>query len=92
MIEFSKTMHSAIKSRTATKEELANYLITNLPATEIANELAEYILKENTVTPISVSQEEYERITSLFRIKGQRLVDGCYVAETRGRKAVTNKE
>lgn len=88
MIFFSKEMQSAIKSKKATKEEIANYLLTNLTVMEMANELADYIMKETPVSqPIAITEEEYERICSMFRVKGKRMVDGCYVAETRGRKS-----
>lgn len=93
-MEFSKNMHSAIKSKATTKEELSKYLLTNFTVMEIAEELADYILKEVPASqPIAVTEEEYERICSMFRVKGTRCVDGNYIQETRGRKkAVTNKE
>lgn len=90
MIEFSKNMYSAIKNKTATKEEIANYLLTNLTVMELAEELADYIMKETPANqPIAVTEEEYERICSMFRIKGKRMVEGNYIRETRGRKAKT---
>jgi hypothetical protein len=93
MIEFSKSMYSAIKGKTVTKEELSKYLLSNLTVIEIADELADYIMKETPASqPIAVTEEEYERICSMFRVKGQRMVDGNYIKETRGRKPVTNKE
>lgn len=94
MIEFSKSMYSAIKGKTVTKEELSKYLLSNLTVIEIADELADYILKDTPGNqPIAVTEEEYERIISMFRVKGQRMVDGNYIQETRGRKkAVTNTE
>lgn len=92
MIFFSKEMQSRVKSKTATKEELANYLLTNLTVMELAEELADYILKETPATQITVTQEEYDKITSLFRVKGQRMVEGNYIKETRGRRPTTNKE
>lgn len=93
MIEFSKSMYSAIKGKTVTKEELSKYLLTNLTVMELAEELADYIMKDTPGNqPIAVTEEEYERITSMFRVKGQRMVDGNYIKETRGRKPVTNKE
>ena len=91
MIEFSENMYSAIKNKTATKEELAQYLLTNLTVMELAEELADYIMKETPASqPIAVTEEEYERICSMFRVKGQRMVEGNYVKETRGRKAKTS--
>ena len=90
MIYFSKEMNSLIKSKKATKEELSKYLLTNLNVFELADELSDYILQDNTTQTIAVTQEEYDKITSLFRVKGQRCVDGNVIAETRGRKrAVT---
>lgn len=86
-------MQSAIKSKTATKEELTNYLLTNLTVMELSEELADYILKETPAQqPIAVTGEEFEKITSLFRIKGTRQVEGNYVKETRGRRPTTNKD
>ena len=93
MIFFSKEMQSAIKNKTATKEDLTNYLLTNLTVMEIAEELADFIMKETPVSqPIAVTEEEYERITSMFRIKGKRMVEGNYIRETRGRKKTTNTD
>ena len=93
MIYFSKEMNSLIKSKKATKEELSNYLLTNLNVFELANELSDYILQDNTTQPITVTQEEYDKITSLFKIRGQRCVEGQVIQETRGRKrATTNPE
>lgn len=93
MIFFSKEMQSKIKNKTATKEELTNYLITNLTVMELAEELADYIMKDTPGNqPITVSQEEYDRVVSMFRVKGTRCVDGNYIKETRGRRPVTNTE
>lgn len=93
MIFFSKEMQSRIKTRTVEKSELTNYLLTNLTVMEIAEELAESIMKETPVSqPIAVTEEEYERICSLFRVKGTRCVEGNYIKETRGRRPVTNTE
>lgn len=86
-------MASSIKSKTATQQQLKDYLLTNLTAPEMAEELAESIMKETPAPqPITVTEEEYERITSLFRVKGLRCVEGNYIKETRGRKSTTNKE
>ena len=92
MIFFSKEMQSRVKSKAATKEEIANYLLTNLTVMELAEELAESIMKETPATQIAVTEEELERITSMFRVKGTRCVEGNYIKETRGRRPTTNKE
>ena len=87
MIYFTKEMNSAIKSGKATKEELSKYLLTNLNVFELADELSDFILNQEATQPIAVSQEDYDRIVSMFRVKGTRCIDGNIIAETRGRKA-----
>lgn len=64
--------------------------ISKYPIDDILTAFTELILlSEDFVqqTPISVSKEEYDRITVLFRVKGQKVLeDGTIVTETRGRK------
>lgn len=87
-------MQSKVKTKACTKEELSRYLLTNLTVIEIADELAEFMLKETPVAqPITVTQEDMDRIVALFKVRGVRCVEGNYIQETRGRhKKVTNKE
>ena len=94
MIYLTKEMQSKVKTKACTKEELSRYLLTNLTVIEIADELAEFMLKETPVAqPITVTQEDMDRIVSLFKVRGVRCVEGNYIQETRGRKkATTNKE
>lgn len=89
MIYFSKEMNSLIKSKKATKDDLTKYLLLNLSALEMVNELADYILQDNTTQTIAVTQEEYDKIMSLFRVKGTRCSEGQVIQETRGRKRAT---
>lgn len=84
----SKEVNRAVNTKSITQEELTKNLLEGYSAVEIAESLAEFILKsKETPSPITVTDEEYQRITSMFRVKGKRMVDGCYVAETRGRKS-----
>lgn len=88
MIQIDPKLLKAIKEGNATQKDLINHL-SNYPLNEILTAFAELIiLSEDFLSPklISVSQEEYNRILSLFRIKGQRTLDGMTVEETRGRK------
>lgn len=83
----------AIKEGNATQNDLINHL-SNYPLNEILAASAELIiLSEDFLSqkPISVSQEEYNRIMGLFKIKGMRSLDGMMVEETRGRKPKTIK-
>ena len=82
-------MQSKIKSRTVEKSELSQYLLTNLNVFELADELSEFILNKEELQPIPLTQEEYDRVVSMFRVRGQRMVDGNIIAETRGRKPST---
>lgn len=88
MIQIDPKLLKSIKEGNATQKDLINHL-SNYPLNEILGAFAELIiLSEDFLSPkpISVSQEEYNRILSLFRIKGQRTLDGMIVEETRGRK------
>lgn len=88
MIQIDPKLLKAIKEGNATQKDLINHLST-YPLNEILTAFAELIiLSEDFLSPkpISVSQEEYNRILSLFKIKGMRSLDGVMVEETRGRK------
>lgn len=74
---------------------LAQWLMNNFTTPQIAQKCAEMIKKEQETTvkaPISVSQEEFDRIFSLFKIKGIRMVEGETVKETRGRPRLDSKK
>lgn len=93
MIQIDPKLLKSIKEGNATQKDLINHL-SNYPLNEILTAFAELIiLSEDFLSPkpISVSQEEYNRIMSLFRIKGLRTLDGMVVEETRGRRPRTIK-
>lgn len=93
MIQIDPKLLKAIKEGNATQKDLINHL-SNYPLNEILTAFAELIiLSEDFLSPkpISVSQEEYDRIMGLFRIKGLRSLDGMMVEERRGRKPRTIK-
>ena len=93
MIQIEPKLLKAIKEGKATQQDLINHL-SNYPLNEILAAFAELIiLSEDFLSqkPISVSQEEYNRIMGLFKIKGMRLLDGVMVEETRGRSKKTIK-
>lgn len=79
-----KALISAVRTGQRTKRELVNDLLRNNNVMELAEALADYVINEEEPTrPITVSQEEYDRIVNLFRIRGLR-TDGTY--ENRGKK------
>ena len=93
MIDIPKSLVKAIQNGQAPLEELTKHLSCQ-PMNEILTAFAELIiLSEDFLSPkpISVSQEEYNRIMGLFKIKGMRSLDGVMVEETRGRKPRTIK-
>lgn len=83
MFILDKALVSAVKTGQVTKRELVNDLLRNNNVMELVERLAEYVINEEDARPITVSQEEYERITSLFRIRGLR-ADGTF--ENRGKR------
>ena len=83
MFLVDKALVSAVKSGQFTKRELVQDLLRQNTIMEMAERLADYIINEDESSPIVVSQQEFDKITSLFRIRGMR-VDGTY--ENRGKK------
>jgi hypothetical protein len=89
MITLSKEVSKSLAKGTITKEELSNIIIDEYSAKSIAESLAEFLLGEKEeLSPIALDKEDYDRVVSLFRIRGQRIVDGQVIEETRGRKRI----
>ena len=87
MIDIPKSVLNRVKGGESI-ELLENYLLNNYPIPLIIKAFSELIVvADNSANKpqILVSESEYEAITSLFRIKGQRVVDGEIVKENRGR-------
>lgn len=72
-----------IKKNLQTKEEIVRYILDNYSAKQLVEELAERIMNEPKTTKITLSQEEYDTVVNLFRVRG---VTSDGTAETRGRK------
>lgn len=92
MIQLPKALIKAISEGNQPLSDLEQYLISNHTIGEILTAFAELIIiAENTVNKpqITVTQEEFDAITSLFKIKGVRTINGVAVAEKRGRKKKT---
>jgi hypothetical protein len=83
MFLLDKALASAVRSGQMDRRELVNDLLRNNNVMELAERLADYVIAYEEPKPIVVSQEEYDRIVSLFKIRGLR-ADGSI--ETRGKK------
>ncbi len=83
MISVDKNLISAVKTGQIDKRELVNDLLRQNNVMELADKLAEYLINYEDASPIVVSPQDFERITSLFRIRGMRS-DGTF--ENRGKK------
>lgn len=69
-------------------ELLENYLMNNYPMPVIVKAFSELILTAQDAInkpQIAVTQSELDSIISLFRVRGQRMVDGEVITERRGR-------
>lgn len=89
MINIPNKLLKCIKDGEVSLSELENYLLSNHSISEIIRGYAELIMVAECVVnkpQITVTQEEFDAITSLFKIKGIRTVDGVVIEETRGRK------
>ena len=88
MINIPKNLIRDVKDGAAKSVEIEKYLIENYTVSEIIKSFVELLL-DNDINrqPISISAEEFNMITSLFRVRGIRVNDdGKITSETRGRK------
>ena len=83
MLLVDKALVSAVKTGQMERRELVQDLLRQNNVMELAEKLADYVIAYDEPKPIVVSQEEYDRIVSLFKIRGLR-ADGT--KENRGRK------
>lgn len=97
MIQIPKQLLKQITDGENPQRELEKHLLNNYPINEIIKAFAELLITtEQTINrqPIVVTQEEYNTIISLFKIRGIKNVNGVICEETRGRpknKLLTNK-
>lgn len=88
MINIPKNLIKSIVDGTEQPIELEKYLIANYTMGTIIKSFSELLISNEMYNQqIVVSQEEYNAIISLFKVKGQRVMeDGTVISETRGRK------
>lgn len=81
----TKDFLKTISDRNVSIQEITDFLIRNYSIYDLATELATYMLKERErpTAKIPVTEQEYQQIINLFRVKGVRPNGEI---ETRGRK------
>lgn len=88
MIDIPKKLLERAKN-TNDHSEIEMYLMNNYPMGSIIKAFAElYVLTADfqvNKPQITVTQAEYEAVVGLFKIKGQRIVNGEVIKESRGR-------
>lgn len=91
MLLIAKELQKAMREGTQDVNELAEYLMKNNSAWELAYSLAELSCTVEASTPkkVVVSQEDMDTIMSIFRVRGVT-EDGK--KEVRGRKRKDEKE
>jgi hypothetical protein len=86
MISIPKNLIKEVMDGEKAPEVLEMYLINNYSLNEVLKFCVDMILNDSNQKPqISITEEEYNYITSLFKVKGQRLINGEVVTERRGR-------
>jgi hypothetical protein len=88
MIEIPKTLLNQVREGEKSIEEIINFLQMKYPMYEILKGYAELaVTAEEYINrpPITVTRQEFEAIMAMFKIKGERFLDGAIVSETRGR-------
>ena len=89
MITPPKALIKAVLDGNQPITDIEQYLLSNHTIGEILRGFAELLLETDEYLnrpKISISQEEYNLITSLFKIRGLKEVNGVIVEETRGRR------
>ena len=89
MITFTKKLKDEFLASDDAVKAASNYLMSNYSINDIVASLAQALINQPEVTRITVTQEEYNTLISLFRVRGVR-EDGTL--EYRGRKRKDSKE
>ena len=75
------TLLKDLKAGVANPVELEKWLIANVPATQLAHELAYFLIQEQVSKPIVLTKQEF---AAHFRVQGYRIIDGKLTEEARG--------
>lgn len=88
MINIPNKLLKEVQEGLKTQKDIESFLMDNYSINQILEGFAELIIiAEETVNKpqITVSEEEFQQITSLFKIKGLREINGIVCEERRGR-------
>lgn len=70
-----------------TKDEVVNELINTYTVKAIVEDYVTMAMETPTEQPkITISREEFDLLTNIFKVRGEKVVDGEVVKENRGRK------
>lgn len=89
MITIRQSLLAQVRNGEATLDELANYLLDSYPVKQIALSLAELLVDTPDISPITVTEQEMNKIKAMFKVRGLR-EDGT--EERRGRKRKDSAE
>ena len=89
MLIVDKDFAKNIREKNLSQQELADHLVRNNTVYDLAMRLAEYMMKDTAPIRITLSEEEYQAVMNLFRIRGTR-ENG--EQETRGRKSIRRED
>ena len=95
MITIPKTLIKEVLDGEKSQEVLEMYIINNYNLNEVIKSCVEMIINSDTYQKpqITVTDEEYNFITSIFKVKGLRTLDnGKVVRENRGRPVKRKEE
>lgn len=96
MIQIPTKLMKEVQDGLKTQKDIETYLLENHTISEIITAFAELIIVSDSFVnkpQITVTQEEYNSIMSMFKIKGLRTLDGVVIEERRGRpKGIKNNK
>ena len=76
-----------LKEGVVSPVEVCDYLMSAYPVKAIVEDYVKMVMEAPVEsTKITINKEEFEAIVSLFKVRGEKVVDGEVVTETRGRK------
>lgn len=88
MINVPAKLLKEVQDGLKTQKDIETYLLEKHTISEIITAFAELLIISDDLVnkpQIAVTEDEYKQITSLFRIKGMREINGVVCEERRGR-------
>lgn len=89
MINIPKNLIKSVIDGTEKPSLLETFVMNNYSIGDIIQSFCELLIASESMTrqPITVTEDEYNTIISIFKVRGQRTMeDGSVILETRGRK------